>query len=449
MTSAGKSDRKILTFFCLLLAVGILYAALMPYNFSWDTAQAREGFRRAFDYWPTGEIKHRADMVQNVLLFMPLGFLIMVRCLLGRGGKVAGLLAATVLSALLSGMIETGQLFLDPSDTGELERISSVSDLLMNTVGGLIGAILAAGIGLALWRGCSRGIRRWRLERPAALVALALMILLVLDALAPFQPTLDVGTVWRNVKAATWSVSEGFGLHPWHHWLVRRIAVYAVLSALLAAGMARDGRSRRLPALFLTALFAFAIELAKPSILERTINLANPVASIIGAVVGCMLGAFMSGLSSKGQALLARRLIVSYVIYAAWEPFRLNWDSAAIKAKIPEGAEWLPLSHYALSGKVKDVIAFTASIILAAALAFTRRLIDQHGDRPGPWSRPMYAAFRLALLGLILELGQFVIDGRMPTTTDVACFALGGCLGCFLAGRLASPAIAQPEPGAC
>jgi glycopeptide antibiotics resistance protein len=446
MTTDGTRDRKIVTFLCLLFGAALLYAALMPHNFTWDMAQAREGFRKAFEYWPTGEILHKADLVQNFLLFIPLGFLIMVRCLLGRGNVIVGLLTATLFSALISGMIEMGQLFLDASDSDALQRIPSISDFTTNSAGGLAGAILAVTIGLALWKTCSGNLRRWRLERPALLVALVMMLLLALDASAPFRPTLDLGTVWRNVKAGVWSVSEGFSLHPWHHWLVRRIAVYAVLSALLAAGMAREGRSRRLSALLLTAFFAVVIEYAKPLFIGRTFNVANPAASAIGAGVGWMLGAFMAGLSSKGQALLGRRLIVSYMIYAAWQPFKLNWGSAAIKAKIPEGIAWLPISHYALSALAKDVINFSASIVLAAALAFARRLIDQYGERPGPWSRPMSAAVRLAVLGLILELGQFLIDGRMPTTTDVACFAIGGYLGCCIAGRFITP---KPEPAEC
>lgn len=450
MTTDGTSDRKIVTFLCVLFGLALLYAALMPYNFGWDMQQAREGFRKAFEYWPTGKIVHKADMVQNFLVFMPLGFLIMVRCLLGRGSKIVGLLAATLLSALLSCMIEGGQLFLSRSDPTVMERIPSVSDLVTNTAGGLAGAILAMSIGLTLWRACSGGLKRWRAQRPAALVALTLMILLALDAWLPFKPTLDLGTVWHHLKETTWSISKDFELKgwEWHQWLVKRIAVYAVLSALLAAGTARDGDgpSRRRLAVLLTALFAFAIELPRPIMAGRSINLANPIFSIIGAVVGWMLGAFMSGLSSKGQALLGRRLIVSYMIYAAWEPFKLIWDTAAIKDKIPEGAEWLPISHYALSGVTKDAINFSASIILAAALAFTRRLIDQYSERPGPWARPIYAALRLAVLGLILEMGQFVIEGRYPTTTDVACFAIGGYLGCLLGGRFVTP---KPEPAAC
>jgi hypothetical protein len=89
------------------------------------------------------------DSVLNLLGFMPLGLLV---CLYLRGGGAGGLTAwflAVLAGGLLSAVIEVGQIWLPT-------RVSSATDLLLNTVGTAIGAAVACGVpwlGRRVWSG--------------------------------------------------------------------------------------------------------------------------------------------------------------------------------------------------------------------------------------------------------------------------------------------------------
>jgi len=45
------------------------------------------------------------------------------------------------------------------------------------------------------------------------------------------------------------------------------------------------------------------------------------------------------------------------------------------------------------------------------------------------------AALAAGVLGLALELGQFFLPARVPSATDVFCFALGGAIGAWVSVR--------------
>ena len=423
-------DRRISTILCITYALVVLYGALMPYDLLADATTARTQLADAFESWPLGD-RHagKADMLSNVLLFMPLGLLLATRTALGGGPRWPGVLAAVAVSACLSAAIEGAQAF-------SLSRVASGQDWTLNVFGGLIGGLIGAAIGRQLWRGLSSMARHWWIRRPAAVVAVVMAALLAADALYPYWPTLDVSTVWRSIKSSQLSLAEGWAAHPWHYWVVRRIAVYAAFSALLAGAFLPTSRRRRFAGALGATLFAAALETLKVFIASRTMNIANVGSAGGGAALGWLLGTMLAGLSRRGQVGLAWRMILAYLVYDAWTPFRTNFDHEVMRAKIPHGAEWLPLYHYAMGARADDVQNFLATVILAAALTAAVKLYArQGGGRARP--RHLVAAIWAGALGVALELGQFAIVGRTPTTTDVLCFVVGGALGSWLIGRRA------------
>ena len=85
--------------------------------------------RRALD---SGHTSPWVNLLGNVALFMPLGTLI---ALLARGRWVARFVVATVWGLLISVVIEVSQLGLG--------RVADVDDVILNTLGALLGALLA------------------------------------------------------------------------------------------------------------------------------------------------------------------------------------------------------------------------------------------------------------------------------------------------------------------
>jgi VanZ family protein len=121
-----------------LLALGCLfitlYGSLVPFHYaplSWEETFARwdEVCRK-----PLG-MDSRTDFATNVLLFIPLSFLVMGALTVDRG-RPAAIVAAIVvvpLCAALSASIEFTQLWFQ-------ERVSSLNDVLAETIGAAIGA---------------------------------------------------------------------------------------------------------------------------------------------------------------------------------------------------------------------------------------------------------------------------------------------------------------------
>jgi glycopeptide antibiotics resistance protein len=121
-------------------AVLLFLGTLFPFNFRLDArAIAMDHLPTEwipFTYWNArcGWPGYFKDKLFNVCIFIPFGVLL---GLIVSGGPTPGkpLLKTTAAAALCSLTIEASQYFL-------AERHSTASDLLMNTVGGFLGAWL-------------------------------------------------------------------------------------------------------------------------------------------------------------------------------------------------------------------------------------------------------------------------------------------------------------------
>ena len=119
-----------------IYALFIIYGTIIPFNLvpsiefvlsnydkiSWVPFIDTDGSRASIP-----------DVVQNILLFLPFGFLGLLSIKKPRWGHV---LSATLFGSLLSSCVEIFQLF-------SLDRTTSTTDLVTNTVGAFLGAAAA------------------------------------------------------------------------------------------------------------------------------------------------------------------------------------------------------------------------------------------------------------------------------------------------------------------
>jgi hypothetical protein len=138
-------------YFCLVIAL----VTLNPFRFqAYDPSQ--------FWLWNF----RPSDVLQNILLFIPLGILL-------RHGFQLPHRACLVIGLLLSGAVESAQLLI-------AERTSNLLDLISNSAGAYLGSRLWDGLHLqhgseSSLRGDSCG--SWRSHRPIPQLPLAMMIL--------------------------------------------------------------------------------------------------------------------------------------------------------------------------------------------------------------------------------------------------------------------------------
>ncbi|WP_158295544.1 VanZ family protein [Crenalkalicoccus roseus] len=285
-----------------ILLAGIAYASLYPFRFAPLPAgtELAEALRAAWNRPPGG----RGDLLANLLLYLPLGFLL-AALMAGRG--VAARLGLAVLgAALLSGAMEAAQLFLP-------QRTSSVWDLACNAAGALAGAAAALLLGRELPR-LPGELRRGLAAEPFA----ALLVLAWLGwRLYPYVPVLDL-QAWRD------SLKPLLLAPAVEPFRTARLAVFWLAAAHLAEAVAGRRLGRWLVPALLLGTPAAAIPLA-----GRVLTLAELVAA------GLALPAWALLRHRPGAMPLLAALMLAAVVASRLEPFAFE---AAAK---PFG--WVPL----------------------------------------------------------------------------------------------------------
>jgi VanZ family protein len=192
---------------------------------------------------------------------------------------VGPLLASGALAAAFALLIESGQLFT-------LDRTASLLDVEANTAGTLIGAIVAhvyfrsVEVGRVVW------VARVVCTEPALFPLGLLAFFLSVDSFYPFAITLDVSTVWQNVKHIQWVPLESLKDHIWSDLLMDKVVPWALLMALVHRSLVWLGP--RWPvgwsAWRLTCLFAGVLEVGKLFFEGRVPKVDNVLLASLGAL---------------------------------------------------------------------------------------------------------------------------------------------------------------------
>ncbi len=190
----------------------ICYGSLYPFNFNFDGSYPT--FSAALNKLSWARAG-RADRVRNVLLYVPLGFCLMLMLRNRLGFGLAALLS-TLLGALLSLGVELAQVYLTI-------RVPSLMDITLNAAGTLLGAV-----GGVVWRSLSGLVylpTNTR-ARPGDRSALVLLITWVLWRLANFQPAISLTRLKLALRPLLeWDLSLSLTLQFLVMWLVVAQAV--------------------------------------------------------------------------------------------------------------------------------------------------------------------------------------------------------------------------------
>ncbi|OQY19918.1 MAG: hypothetical protein B6I36_02955 [Desulfobacteraceae bacterium 4572_35.1] len=418
------STTRFLIVLILLYGTLLIYASLMPFTFNVQVNLHQQLLYKFWSYWPFnpfGRISG-SDLLSNLVLYFPLGFLLTTYSALtkNRSTKIT-ILTALAICFSLSMSIEFVQIFI-------VNRVSSATDLLLNSISGLCGATVGAYLGKRYFNDFINWIQqRWH-QWPLDIFTLLLIMLLCADAFAPFLPTIKLSQVWHSLKRSHIDPIGGFSLHPWHWWLMIRILPVHLLTIMLAFWNADDTRKGHwMQAACLTSGIVLGLELIKPMIATRDINVANVIASAIGAFMVLISGAWIRQLSRKNILNLAILCTFSYTLYLGWLPFNFNWNLQAAAHKLPTTIKaLLPLYDYAMGATLDHARLFVQNITLSAILIFLLRL--RYHTFANNRNRIYFALISGMLIGIMQEGGQLFMLSRTPSMTDIYCFMIGGYL---------------------
>jgi len=216
---AADTHLRIARWLTLVVGLLIIYGSLYPFGFMAPPKGSLVALLTQLDWARTT----RADVLANLLLYVPLGALLSF-ALPTRWSAARTAFLATTAGTLLAALLETFQL-LEPS------RVASLTDLVLNGIGTFAGAVLSLGVRAA---GERMGPMLSAIDLRAAPVALVLVSCWLFTRMAPFE--------WN----ATWSAWRR-SLRPlWHHpdmplaALLGHLAAWGVILVALRATVRRD-----------------------------------------------------------------------------------------------------------------------------------------------------------------------------------------------------------------
>jgi VanZ family protein len=406
----------------LLLGVYLLfivYGSFFPFDLTTDREAIRENLDRAALTFRDAEGRRNVslpDLAGNTLLGVPLGFLLVVGGLAGSSGRRRAVAGGLVGLGVALG-VEAGQVFAPG-------RVASIFDVAGQTAGTLAGALLAHGALEAGAGGLSAHVLPLLRARPLLGPLAALLAVLAADALYPYAVTLDVSTVWGNVKDAAWWPLARLRAQPWHALVVDRLLPYAAVTLLtLEALLPRGALPARVALCALPVAFAAGLEVAKLFVEGRSLVAGHVVLAAAGALLALAVAPRLGPLGQRrGRRVLAAAAL-ALVASHQLRPFDFTAGAAAFRAKVAR-IEWAPFASYLLAAPQTAMFDTGKKLVLGALLGIVLHVPGRHA-----------AVWWTLLLAAVLESAQLAQRSHQTALTDVLLLTAGAWLGDLLLKR--------------
>lgn len=432
----------------LVFGAFAVYGSLVPLEFqAVSFEEALDRFSRV-PYLQLG-IQSRADFVANILLFVPLGFLLMGALRADRrGGIAAGIAGALVagFACALANAIEFTQIYFPM-------RTVSLNDIFAETTGALIGISLWGLFGQRL-TDFMRGFFAER-ERPALIVRLLAIYAAVflVAQLMPLDIAITPGELSEKHHAGRILVvpfSYPYTSPLLMLWdFISDMALSVPVGALAVLGWTAANRRRGFAAAAMLGMtFVGVMEVAQLFIFSRYSDVTDLLTGTIGVLIGVTLAARRDSPVHSPQsvpsgfrlwpALGAIAWAGGVVIYH-WYPFNFVVTGAMMDAQLPLLFS-VPFGHYYFGSEFHAFTELSRKLMLSAllgallwmALPPVRSRLARRLKSSGLW----IAGF-LFFAGL--EAGQLFLPGRIPDLTDAWVGTIGVATGIWLVRLLERP----------
>ncbi len=416
------SRRRPAVLLCLYV-VFVVYGSLFPFHFEYDP----DALERVLH--PSPRRVSRTDVVANVLVGAPLGALMTWSGMAGRSLAVR-VVSVTLAAAVLGSAVEIGQAFVPG-------RVSSRLDAMAQVIGSLAGLLVTHRFLARSRRPLWPRIPIARHRRPLLFGLLSLAAILAADALYPFMVTLDVSTVWGNVKSGQWRPLGTFARDFWPDVVVEKLLAYAVVGALARALLgARSPGVAGLVAWAGATGFAVMLEGAKPLIVGRAPNVDGIVLAALGGLAGVTVLPVVAR-APIVRAHLRMWLVcgaVALLVYEELTPFTVLGSVSAPPDRMTR-VEWVPFAAYYGANLQSALFDFGKKIVLGGAVGAALR-----------YASPRPRLVLVLVVAALLEAAQILQPVHTPSITDVLTLYCGAFVGAYLVNRFLT--VGEDERGA-
>ena len=441
--AAPRASRNLLSWLTLGYSAFVIYGSLVPLRFHpRPLGEAWEDFQR-IPYLQLG-IGSRADWVANILLFVPLAFLWLGVLWPNRGRIAKTLVSACVLAACagLSVAIEFTQIFFPP-------RTVSLNDIIAESIGALIGAVL--------WWSIGGRVRAWfdgwsQTHTPtgtAQRLLYAYLFLLFGYSVLPLDLTISAVEIyhkWRDGKILLVPFSAAYASGAERTYaLLADIAIWIPAAFLWKLSSPRPARS----IVFYVLACATVIEILQLFVYSRVTSTTDVLTAGCGGAIGVALARWLRPSAAVLEAaprsasfadrhfmllwLLALAGWAGVLMVVFWYPFDFNTEWGFVHARLA-AIKRLPFEAYYFGTEFRAVTEvfhktgffFPLGALLAAGAARLRRrfaipavLLDGA------------SALLIAGAAAGIEIGQVFLPGKVADTTDWLLETMGGLVGYF------------------
>jgi glycopeptide antibiotics resistance protein len=337
-------------------------------------------------------------MVQNILLFVPIGALGYLVKLRKRSGYMLNGAIVVLLGLCLSFSVEALQLFIP-------DRFTSMTDLIMNTAGAWTGFVTTHVISASFVWCVSLAIARKYLRKPFMYYFLISLVLVVIGEWEPFDFTLDVGSVLHKIKLlliSAFTFSSSLKSEPMLFF------EFSLLGFTCAALLKSVGiRVYTIRAFLLTSAVGVFLESGQLVVTSRM----PQVQSVVAILLACLCGSLFERINVR------RSLTVLWVLVT----ILATGISAAFMMLGPfhfvgkyHGFNWVPLLPYYEQTSFVVLGSFIEGALLYAPMGF----ILKHLCNEKKWVALLAAGVAFAI-SLPIEYLQGWIPDRFPDITSI------------------------------
>lgn len=423
----------------------IFYGTLIPFDFTPPAVPFAQRFQDLITLKSLAEHTHlsKMDVISNVLLFIPFGFFSSLLMRQARINSFFVFISVPFMSVLVSTTVEILQ-FYSP------ERVSSLFDIVINTLGGFTGTLLALLIFgffnnwiVPLWNKLLH-------QKIFILITLIYGFILFMGALVPFDISIQISDLKEAVKNIHFIPFSSVGdVAIYKTSLIRDGLLFALFSFLCHFSM-RLYTTHKIPffiiSVLLTLFLSVCIEFSQLFIVSRNTDTTDIVIALIGSIAGSgialqieriiMSSVFSRlGLGSHSFSFLKLFFLIGYgwfLFYFLMAP--LNFTFSLEEARqhlswhhlIPFYAYWARTDFYAL----KDLV-FTLLLYVPLGAILKANFLPLKGAR-------IWAVFSCLIFASLMEGLQFFQPGRVPDITDVLSGLTGGWIGIWLIGSISA-----------
>jgi len=433
-------NKRIITVLFLTFIFLTLYNTLIPFTFDYGLADLPEQISKIS--LPDLSDLPLTDIVGNILLFMPFGFLGFV--FLSQRNARNPFVFIGIAGFALSLLIEFLQLFI-------ANRNTAPHDLFNNTFGTIIGATAAAIYAGAVGRYARKALLELYKEQPYTLIPVTIAIAQSIAAVMPFTVSITVSALKRSLKSTNivpfdyQSFGKLFLGYPNRQDslpfdftpMIEDFIFWAAVGYILwiCYRLYWENLSRgTLLLVGLPILFFPLMEFAQLFITKRFTDINDIISGYSGIAAGMFLGSKMipSGADLKPRLELLRTPLMIYaafILFSGLRPF--DWSlSSEVISKDLFAENLIPFYAYFRKTSLWNIYDLVNSLtfLLPISLYWTYQL-----RKAGSAFTPIYIRTTLVgfLLGLFIEFTQLLSFSRIAEITDVLAYAGGGALGTF------------------